>query len=119
MITVDDMRSGKGMRVDYCYDAFGRETERSYQLNGQTKVRYVQTWSAANQLLSKTLYRDGSQVRSEAFVYNTSVKGTSDELQKWTVVAEPGEEVKDDEGHVIEEQRYEYDVLGSLTKCTT
>lgn len=119
MVSVDDMRSGQRLQVDYSYDAFGRETERSYQLNGQTKVRYVQTWSAGSQLLSKTLFRDGSQVRSETFVYNTSVTGTSDELQKWTVVAETGEEVKDDEGYAIEEQSYEYDVLGSLTKCTS
>jgi len=119
VITVEDMRSGQHLRVDYSYDGFGRETERSYHLNRQAKVCYAQTWSAANQLLTKTLFRDGRQVRGETFTYNTSVKGTSDELQKWTVMAESGEEVKDEEGCAIEEQSYEYDVLGNLTKCAT
>ncbi|WP_060511867.1 RHS repeat-associated core domain-containing protein [Pseudomonas sp. NBRC 111124] len=118
-LTVQDMRSGQHLQVLHDYDAFGRETKRSYALNGQEKVRYEQTWSPASQLLSKTLYRDGTRARSETFVYYTSVTGTSDELQQWTVDAVAGEQVKDDEGHAIKEETYQYDELGSMTQCST
>ncbi|WP_296235218.1 RHS repeat domain-containing protein [Pseudomonas sp. UBA4617] len=118
-LTVQDMRTGQCLQVQYDYDAFGRETKRSYALNGQEKVRYEQTWSPASQLLSKTLYRDGTLARTETFVYYTSVTGTSDELQQWTVDAVAGEEVKDDEGYAIKEETYRYDELGSMTQCST
>ncbi|HEN8799880.1 TPA: hypothetical protein U8251_002472 [Pseudomonas putida] len=118
-LTVQDMRSGRHLQVLHDYDAFGRETKRSYSLNGQEKVRYEQTWSPASQLLSKTLYRDGTRARTETFVYYTSVTGTSDELQQWTVDAVAGEQVKDDEGHAIKEEAYQYDELGSMTQCST
>lgn len=118
-LTVQDMRSGQHLQVLHDYDAFGRETTRRYALNGQEKVRYEQTWSPTSQLLSKTLYRDGTRARTETFVYYTSVTGTSDELQKWTVNAVDGEEVKDDEGHAIKEETYKYDELGSMTQCST
>lgn len=118
-LTVQDMRSGQHLQVLHDYDAFGRETTLSYSLNGQEKVRYEQTWSPASQLLSKTLYRDGTRARTETFVYYTSVTGTSDELQQWTVDAVAGEEVKDDEGHPIKKETYQYDELGSMTQCST
>lgn len=118
-LTVQDMRTGQRLEVQYDYDAFGRETKRSYALNGQEKVRYEQTWSPASQLLSKALYRDGTRARTETFVYYTSVTGTSDELQQWTVDAVEGEQVKDDEGHAIKKETYEYDELGSMTQCST
>ncbi|QHG65578.2 RHS repeat-associated core domain-containing protein [Pseudomonas putida] len=118
-LTVQDMRSGQHLQVLHDYDAFGRETKRSYALNGQEKVRYEQTWSPASQLLSKTLYRDNTRARTETFVYYTSVTGTSDELQQWTVDAVAGEEVKDDEGYAIKKETYQYDELGSMTQCST
>jgi len=118
-LTVQDMRSGQHLQVLHDYDAFGRETTLSYSLNGQEKVRYEQAWSPASQLLSKTLYRDGKRARTETFVYYTSVTGTSDELQEWTVDAVTGEEVKDDEGHAIKKETYKYDELGSMTQCST
>lgn len=118
-LTVQDMRTGQCLQVQYDYDAFGCETKRSYALNGQEKVRYEQTWSPASQLLSKTLYRDGTRARTETFVYYTSVSGTSDELQQWTVDAVEGEQVKDDEGYAIKEETYRYDELGSMTQCST
>ncbi|MBV4543201.1 RHS repeat-associated core domain-containing protein [Pseudomonas vlassakiae] len=118
-LTVQDMRSGQHLQVLHDYDAFGRETTRSYALNGQEKVRYEQSWSPASQLLSKTLYRDGTWARTETFVYYTSVTGTSDELQRWTVDAVEGEQVKDDEGYAIKEETYQYDELGSMTQCST
>lgn len=121
-MTVRDLNTGRHMSVSYIYDKLGNEVERLYRLDDQTKARYVQTWSAMGQLLSKTLYRDGQSTaaRSESFVYYTSVNGTRDELQKWTVVsATAGNEIKDIEGHALKEQRYKYDVLGNLIECST
>jgi len=118
-LTVQDLRSGQHLQVLHDYDAFGRETTLSYALNGQEKVRYEQTWSPASQLLTKTLYRDGTRARTETFVYYTSVTGTSDELQQWTVDAVDGEQVKDEEGHAIKQETYQYDELGSMTQCST
>lgn len=119
-VMVQDMRNGQRMSVAFSYDALGRESERIYRVGGQVKARYHQTWSAANQLLSKTLYRDGAaeHARIETFTYNTTVTGT-DELQKWTVVATDGNEVKDAAGKTINEQIYTYDVLGNMSSCTT
>ncbi len=118
-LTVQDLRSGQHLQVLHDYDAFGRETTLSYALNGQEKVRYEQTWSPASQLLTKTLYRDGTRARTETFVYYTSVTGTSDELQQWTVDAVDGDQVKDEEGHAIKQETYQYDELGSMTQCST
>ena len=120
-MTVRDLKIGRNMAVSYTYDKLGNEVERQYRLDDQTKARYVQTWSSIGQLLSKTLFRDGqsSPARTETFVYYTSVSGTRDELQKWTVEATSGNEIKDAEGHPLKEQRYKYDVLGNLTECRT
>lgn len=119
--TVRDLHSGRSMAVSYKYDQWGNEIERLYRIDDQTKVRYVQTWSVIGQLLSKTLYRDGSTTaaRTEAFVYYTSVDGKRDELQKWTVVATAGNQIKDAAGNVLKEQSYKYDVLGNLIECRT
>ncbi|NIF15774.1 RHS repeat-associated core domain-containing protein [Pantoea sp. Cy-639] len=120
-MSVRDLKTGRNMAVSYTYDKLGNEVERQYRLDDQTKARYVQTWSSIGQLLSKALFRDGQSTpaRTETFVYYTSVSGTRDELQKWTVEATPGNEIKDIEGQPIKEQRYKYDVLGNLTECST
>lgn len=117
--TVQDLHTGRRMAVSYQHDEFGQETERAYRLDDSAKVRYVQTWSALGQLLSKTLYRDGSKTasRTETFTYNTSVTGKGDELHKWAVVATAGNEIKDAAGHALTEQSYSYDTLGNLTEC--
>lgn len=121
LVTVQDMRTGQRMSVAFSYDALGRECERIYRVGGQIKVRYHQTWSVANQLLRKTLYRDGAMdpARTETFTYNTTVTGVTDELQKWTVVATDGNDVKDAAGEAISQQSYTYDVLGNMSSCTT
>ena len=120
-MTVRDLKTGRTLAVSYTYDKLGNEVERQYRLDDQTKARYVQTWSSIGQLLSKTLFRDGqaTPARTETFVYYTSVNGTRDELQKWTVEASAGNEIKDAEGHSLKEQRYKYDVLGNLVECRT
>lgn len=120
-MTVRDLNSGRCMAVSYSYDALGNEIERSYRLDDQTKTRYVQTWSSIGQLLSKTLYRDGSATaaRTETFTYYTSVNGKRDELQGWTVDATTGNEITDADGYALKEQQYKYNELGSLTECRT
>lgn len=120
-MTVRDLNTGRTMVVSYTYDKLGNEVERLYRLDDQTKTRYVQTWSSIGQLTSKVLFRDGQSTpaRTETFIYYTSVNGTRDELQKWTVEATSGNEVKDTQGHTIKEQRYKYDALGNLTECST
>ncbi|AIZ33404.1 RHS repeat-associated core domain-containing protein [Pseudomonas parafulva] len=120
-MTVRDLNTGRTMAVSYTYDKLGNEVERLYRLDDQTKTRYVQTWSSIGQLTSKVLFRDGQSTpaRTETFIYYTSISGTRDELQKWTVEATSGNEVKDTQGHAVKEQRYKYDVLGNLTECST
>lgn len=120
-ITVQDMSGGQHLRVDYAYDAFGREVDRHYWLDGVATLSYSQTWSDANQVVSKSLFRNGATAASrvETFTYNTTVTGKSDQLQKWSVDAKEGDEVKDGSGRAIQEQTYSYDVLGSMTGCTT
>ncbi|WP_342651092.1 RHS repeat-associated core domain-containing protein [Pseudomonas sp. REB1044] len=120
-MTVRDLNTGRTMAVSYTYDKLGNEVERLYRLDDQTKTRYVQTWSSIGQLTSKVLFRDGQSTpaRTETFIYYTSVDGTRDELQKWTVEAISGDEVKDAEGHAIKEQSYQYDALGNLTECSS
>nr|WP_314875704.1 RHS repeat-associated core domain-containing protein [uncultured Pseudomonas sp.] len=120
-MTVRDLNTGRNMAVSYRYDKLGNEVERQYRLDDQTKARYVQTWSSIGQLTSKALFRDGkpTPARTETFIYYTSVDGTHDELQKWTVEATSGNEVKDAQGHSIKEQSYQYDVLGNLSECSS
>ncbi len=116
-LLVSDRRNGTNLLVDLAYDSFGRETQRTYRLDGVIKSRYDQKWSPTGQLLSKTWYRNGesSATRTETFIYETY----RNELKSWSVTAVTGYEIQDKDKQSIEDQAYTYDVLGNLLTCTT
>ncbi|UVL06015.1 RHS repeat-associated core domain-containing protein [Pseudomonas sp. B21-047] len=116
-LLVSDRRNGTNLLVDLAYDSFGRETQRTYRLDGVIKSRYDQTWSRTGQLLSKTWYRNGesSATRTETFTYETY----RNELKSWSVTAVTGYEIQDRDKNSIKNQAYTYDALGNLLTCTT
>lgn len=116
-LVVQDMQSGRRMTVCYDYDSFGRETERTYRLDGVLKSRYEQSWSVIGQLVSKTWYRNGeaAATRTESYTYEK----TRNELKLWSVSAAKGYEIQDGGGKSIKDQAYTYDALGNILTCTT
>nr|WP_314617955.1 RHS repeat-associated core domain-containing protein [uncultured Pseudomonas sp.] len=114
---VSDRQSGQKLLVAYEYDPFGRETQRTYQLNGEIKSRYEQGWSVTGQLVSKTWYRDGASkpTRSETYTYEDK----RSELKTWSVNAAKGYEIQDANRKDIKDQAYTYDALGNMLTCTT
>jgi len=120
-LAVNDMRTGRKQTVDYAYDEFGRERERTFRLDDKVKSRYVQTWSVIGQLLSKAWYREGSitPTRTETFEYYTTDNTGRDELKSWSVDAVAGHHVTDTNGNPLTKQSYTYNMLGSLLTCTS
>ncbi|MBC3502958.1 RHS repeat-associated core domain-containing protein [Pseudomonas sp. SWRI59] len=116
-LTVQDLRSGRGMTVSMAYDDLSRETQRTYRLDGVIKSRYVQSWSLSGQLLSKTWYRNAEQTatRTETYTYHS----LRNELECWCVEAKEGYAIEDAHARSLKQQRYSYDALGNLVSCTT
>lgn len=114
---INDRSTGHTMSISYGYDNFGRETQRTYRLNGMVKSRYEQCWSLTGQLLSKAWYRhgDSTATRTETYTYEAD----RNELKHWAVTAAKGFEIKDANNQAIKEQAYTYDVLGNVATCTT
>lgn len=121
--TVQDLRTGSQLVVDYAYNSAGNETTRIYCLDGNEVVRWAQTWTAQGQLSTLSLYRYGSEKASriEAFTYDTQQSGLREELLVWEVsVAEAGtDDVCDRAGRAIRKQTFAYDALGSMMSCET
>ncbi|MFO2465133.1 hypothetical protein OOJ96_15075 [Pseudomonas sp. 15FMM2] len=120
-VTVQDMGTGRKQTVDYVYDAFGREAQRTYRLDDKVRSRYVQTWSSIGQLLTKAWYRDGESTatRTETFEYYTTGDGGRDELKAWSVDTVDGYDVLDVNGEPLIDQAYTYDAIGNLLTCTS
>lgn len=114
---VSDRANGRTLLVSFDYDTLGRETQRTYHLNGEIKSRYEQTWSVSGQLLSKSWFRNGESeaTRSETFAYETH----RNELKQWSVRASKGFEIQDKNQKGIQDQAYTYDALGNLLTCVT
>lgn len=116
-MNINDRSSGRNMAISYDYDSLGRESQRTYFLDGEVKSRYEQRWSSTGQLLSKAWYRNGdnSATRTETYEYEAD----RNELKHWTVVASEGFEIRDANNQALREQTYTYDVLGNVSTCTT
>lgn len=116
-LVVQDLHSGRSMTVCYGYDSFGRETQRTYRLDGVVKSRYEQSWSVIGQLVSKHWYRNGeaTATRAETYTYDT----IRNELKRWSVSATTGYEIQDANANTIKDQAYTYDALGNILTCTT
>ncbi|MFV3290313.1 RHS repeat-associated core domain-containing protein [Pseudomonas sp. NY11955] len=116
-LVVLDLRGGRTLALNMVYDSFGRETQRTYRLNGVVRSRYEQSWSQIGQLLTKVWYRndDPQPTRSETFSYHR----LRNELEAWTVEAVDGFAVEDAQGRALKQQAYTYNALGSVLTCIT
>lgn len=116
-LVVLDLRGGGALALNMVYDSFGRETQRTYRLNGVVRSRYEQSWSQIGQLLTKVWYRndDLQFTRRETFSYHR----LRNELETWTVEATQGFAIEDAQGRALKQQAYTYDALGSVLTCTT
>lgn len=116
-LIVLDPRSGRALELNFEYDSLGRETQRTYRLDGEVKSRYEQDWSEIGQLLKKGWYRNGEAkaTRTETFTYHT----LRNELERWSVEAVDGFAIEDSNGKALKAQAYSYDALGNVLSCTS
>ena len=103
------------LEVSSTYDALGFESSREYRLAGKPLVRYERTWSAAGQLLSKRLYRDGAS--SPASQQDYTYDPTHGWLLEWSIKSQEGDHAQDHNGNALKSQSYQYDLLANLTQC--
>lgn len=117
-LDIQDLRSGHRLSTQIVRDNAGRETERTYRIDGQHRVRYAMTWSPSGQLTKKTLYRANAGVfaASPTRTVDYTYHDQRDWLTAWTVT---GEAIKDRKGRAIARQEYTHDCIDNLTQVVT
>jgi RHS repeat-associated protein len=110
-IVTTDSASKQHVGIALDYDEFGRETKRTFDLNG-TEQTLSQVYDDKDALVQKTL-REGSQVlRDEAYAYD--LRGR---LIEYTCAG--SQPPTDPYGQLICAQTFEYDALDNLTLVKT
>lgn len=105
------------LEMNCSYDAYGHEASREYRIAGKPVVRHERSWSAAGQLLSKSVYRNGASTPSSTQTYTYDrLRGW---LLSWSIDAMEGDHAQDSNGNVITAQSYRYDLIDNLTQCRT
>jgi YD repeat-containing protein len=110
-ISTHDSVSGQRVTISLEYDGFGRETKRTFDLDGVEQT-LTQVYNEVDQLVQRTLSEGSTLLRDETYSYDPRGRLVQYECEGSQAPVDPY-------GKVISSQVFRFDALDNLTRVTT
>ncbi|VVO44761.1 hypothetical protein PS723_06425 [Pseudomonas fluorescens] len=110
-IHTEDSVSGQSVTISLEYDAFGRETKRTFDLDG-VEQQLTQVYNEVDALVQRTLYEGQTLLRDEKYDYDPRGRLVIYECEGIQRPVDPY-------GKAITQQLFRFDALDNLTRVIT